>query len=99
MTLSACGLVCSDCEFFGNQCNGCLTVKGQTFWALEHLPSKVCPLYDCSVNKLKYKDCGDCSELPCTMFREMKDPSSTDEEHRQGLIDRVGRLKDVTRNA
>jgi hypothetical protein len=27
------------------------------------------------------------------MFREMKDPNSSDEEHRQGLIDRVTRLK------
>ena len=98
MILSACGLICSDCEFFGAQCNGCHAVKGQTFWALDHMPTKTCPLFDCSVNKRNYKDCGDCAELPCTIFREMKDPNSTDEEHRQGLIDRVARLKDVTRD-
>ena len=67
--------------------------KGQTFWAMEHIPAKVCPLYDCSVNKRNYRDCGDCAEVPCKMFREMKDPGSTDEEHRQGLTDRVARLK------
>jgi hypothetical protein len=71
-------------------------VKGQTYWALEHMPAKVCPLYDCSVNNKNYRDCGDCSEVPCQVFREMKDPNSTDEEHRQGLIDRVARLKNVT---
>jgi len=92
MTLSACGLICSDCEFFGKQCNGCHAVKGSTFWALEHMPAKVCPLYDCSVNQRKYKDCGDCAELPCEMFRGMKDPNSTEEQHQQGLIDRVARL-------
>lgn len=93
MVLSACGLICSDCEFFGKQCDGCHAVKGQTFWALEHVPAKVCPLYNCSVNIRQYKDCGDCAEVPCAMFREMKDPSSSDEAHMQGLIDRVGRLK------
>ena len=74
-------------------------VKGQTFWAVEHVPAKVCPLFDCSVNKKNIRDCGDCKELPCTMFREMKDPASTEEEHQQGLVDRVTRLKNVTRNA
>jgi hypothetical protein len=93
MILSACGLICSDCEFLGNQCTGCHAVKGQTFWATEHLPAKVCPLYDCSVNKRSYKDCGDCLEVPCQVFREMKDPNSTDEEHQKSLIDRVARLK------
>jgi hypothetical protein len=72
-------------------------VKGQTFWAMEHLPTKVCPLYDCSVNKRNYKDCGDCVEVPCTIFREMKDPNSTDEEHQKSLIDRVSRLKNEAR--
>jgi len=62
------------------------------------MPTKVCPLYDCSVNKRKHKDCGDCAEVPCQMFREMKDPNSSDEEHRQGLVDRVERLKSVTRD-
>jgi hypothetical protein len=96
MILSACGLICSECEFFGKTCNGCHAVKGQTFWALEHMPSKVCPLYDCSLNKRGYKDCGDCAEVPCKTFREMKDPNSTEEEHQRSLLERVGRLRSVT---
>jgi len=95
MLLSACGLICDECEFFGKQCNGCLAVKGQTFWALEMMPNKTCPLYHCSVNEKGFKSCGDCAELPCKIFREMKDPNSTDEEHQLSLSQRVERLKKV----
>ena len=70
-----------------------MAVKGQTFWAIEMMPTKTCPLFDCAVNTRHYKNCGDCSELPCELFRTMKDPNSTDEQHAQGLIDRVAKLK------
>jgi hypothetical protein len=93
MLLSACGLRCDECEFFGKQCAGCHAIKGQTFWAMEMMPDKTCPLYQCSVNKKGYKDCGDCSELPCKMFREMKDPNSTEEEHQRMLKVRTDLLK------
>ena len=93
MTLSACGLVCDECEFFNVTCTGCHNVKGSTFWAIEMMPGKVCPLYDCSVNKKKFRDCGDCSELPCKMFREMKDPKTSKEEHQKMLLVRVSALK------
>jgi len=93
MTLSACGLACNDCEFFNVTCTGCHNVKGSTFWAKEMMPGKVCPLYDCSVNKKQFRDCGDCSELPCKMFREMKDPKTSEEEHQKMLIVRVAALK------
>ncbi|HUW92539.1 MAG TPA: DUF3795 domain-containing protein [Bacteroidales bacterium] len=93
MILSACGLICDECEFYNKTCMGCMNVKGSTFWAKEMMPGKVCPLYDCSVNTRKYKDCGDCSELPCKMFREMKDPNSTEEEHQRSLLTRVSLLR------
>jgi hypothetical protein len=93
MILSACGLICDECEFYGKECNGCIAVKGQTFWAKEMMPDKSCPLFNCSVNSKGYRSCGNCEELPCKMFHEMKDPSSTDEEHRLSVVERVGRLK------
>ena len=93
MILSACGLICDECEFFEKQCDGCHGVKGQTFWAKEMMPGKTCPLYHCAVDTRNYHDCGDCSELPCKMFREMKDPNSTEEEHQLGLIARVAALR------
>ena len=93
MILSACGLICDECEFFNNTCTGCHGVKGSTFWAMEMVPAKVCPLYNCSVNKKGLKDCGGCKELPCKMFREMKDPNSSDEEHFAMLDVRSARLR------
>lgn len=93
MLLSSCGLICDECEFYGKQCKGCIAVQGQTFWAMENMPNKTCPLYHCAVNEHGYKSCGECAELPCKMFREMKDPNSTEEEHQQSLIQRADRLK------
>jgi hypothetical protein len=92
MRLSACGLICDTCEFYNTTCTGCHAVKGSTFWAKEMMPSKVCPLYDCSVNKKGLKDCGECSELPCKLFRDMKDPNSTEEQHLRSISERVARL-------
>ncbi|MCE5348181.1 MAG: DUF3795 domain-containing protein [Bacteroidales bacterium] len=93
MILSTCGLKCDECEHFGVTCTGCINLKGSTFWAKEMMPDKVCPLYNCSVNTKKLKDCGDCSDLPCKMFMEMKDPNSTDEEHQKSLKMRVALLR------
>lgn len=93
MILSACGLICNECEFFNKTCTGCIEVKGSTFWAKEMMPDKVCPLFDCSVNQKGFRNCGDCNELPCKMFREMKDPNSTEEQHQQSLLKRVEALR------
>jgi hypothetical protein len=93
MILSACGLKCNECEFYNTTCTGCINVKGSTFWAKEMMPDKVCPLYNCSVNRKGFKDCGGCSELPCKMFLEMKDPKTSDEEHQMSILTRVAALR------
>jgi hypothetical protein len=93
MILSACGLICDECSFFGKECVGCKIVKGQTFWAKEMMPDHTCPLFNCSANVKQLNDCGSCAELPCAMFRKMKDPNSTEEEHQLSLVQRVDRLK------
>jgi hypothetical protein len=93
MPLSACGLVCDQCEFFNKTCTGCINVKGSTFWAKEMLPDKICPLYNCSVNKKGLRNCGGCSELPCKLFLDMKDPGSTEEQHLASIRTRVAALR------
>jgi len=93
MLLSTCGLICNECEYFNTTCTGCINVKGSTFWAVEMMPSKVCHLYDCAVNQRNYGSCGECRELPCKMFLDMKDPNSTEEQHRASITLRVNRLK------
>ncbi len=90
--LSSCGLLCDKCEFYGNKCNGCHAVQGSTFWAKNMMPDKTCPLFKCAKEK-GYKSCGQCSELPCKTFLEMKDPNSTEEQHKKSIQERVERLK------
>jgi hypothetical protein len=91
--LSACGLICDECEFYDTTCAGCYAVKGSTFWAFELMPSQVCSLYDCSVNKKGLKSCGGCKELPCKLFISIKDPKLSDEEHKKVIDIRVERLR------
>ncbi len=91
--ISACGLKCDDCEYYPEPCPGCFALKGSVFWAVEIMPSQVCPLFECSVFKKGFASCGECDELPCRLFIEMKDPSVTDEEHRRMIDVRVKRLR------
>lgn len=92
--ISACGLICTDCPFFNNPCQGCFKVNGKTFWAIDHLPEKMCPLFDCSINQRGLKDCGECAELPCKKYFDLKDPSISEEEHLAAIKKRT----DVLRN-
>ena len=93
MSLSVCGLICNECEFYNITCTGCFNVKGSPSWALEMMPEKICPLYNCSVNQKGFRNCGDCQDLPCKLFREMKDPSLSDREHQISLRKRVAALR------
>ena len=45
----------------------------------------VCPLYDCCVNQKQQQHCGLCSEFPCAIFNELRDPSLSDEEADEAL--------------
>ena len=93
MTLSACGIICEECPFFGKECQGCHAVEGRPFWASEHLPEGHCPIHQCSVDKKGYVNCGGCSDLPCNIFYELKDPSVTKEEHLKGIEKRRDTLR------
>jgi len=83
--LSSCGLLCNECEIYPTQCAGCHRVKGAPFWATEHTPGGICPLYKCAVVDKKYTSCGQCPDLPCELFLRMQDPNSTNEEHQRSL--------------
>lgn len=91
--VSACGLVCSECEYYNKNCSGCHAVKGSTFWAKNAMPDKICPLYKCAVIDKNYDNCGHCSELPCGKFRDLKDPNISVEQHEKSITERVARLK------
>lgn len=90
--LSACGLVCDECDHFGILCQGCSEVGGKPFWTGE-AKLESCGLYQCCVTQNGFSHCGHCSTLPCQMFLEYKDPDATDEEHARGLEIRISRLR------
>lgn len=95
MSVSACGLICSKCEFYNKLCNDCYQVKGETFWAKDHTKNGICPLFDCAFNKMKLKHCGECSKLPCTIFNDLKDPNISEKEHIESISKRVEILRNL----
>lgn len=89
-TLSCCGAECKKCECYGTMCKGCNESLGKVF----HAPKgQACPIYECSIHQKKYKGCGECSCIPCDIWRKTKDPSLSDEEFEQDMKERVDRLK------
>jgi hypothetical protein len=90
---AVCGLICEECQFFDQTCSGCYKVKGKTFWAEEIMPKKVCPIFDCAVNDKSYENCGSCSDLPCYIFNELKDPNISLDDHEESILERTQRLK------
>lgn len=88
-TLSCCGTECAECEYYGTMCKGCNASFGKVF----HAPKgQACPIYECTVNQKKLKGCGVCSNVPCDIWRETKDPSFSDEEFERNIQERVNRL-------
>lgn len=39
-----------------------------------------CPIYDCCVNTRHYGHCGECSELLCDRYNQVKDPMIPDQQ-------------------
>jgi hypothetical protein len=90
---AACGLYCGDCEYLGSHCSGCGAVKGKPFWTSQVGQSGSCPIYTCSVDRLKIEHCGLCSEFPCEMFVSLRDPNVSDEEAEKSIRARQENLK------
>jgi len=91
--LSVCGYECLACEYFKeSKCAGCSEIKGNVWWA-SYINADVCPIYECVVNEQKHNHCGECGEVPCALWRNLKDPSYTDKQHEASIKKRVGNLK------
>lgn len=89
--MTVCGVFCSECSLYEKECQGC--VEGKPFWAVDFIEEedKTCPLYKCSMER-KYPNCGKCDELPCQKWRDVKDPSISEEAHLQSINERVAVL-------
>lgn len=77
--ISCCGVVCSECEYYPNDCEGCAAIEGEPFW-LEFTDRAVCGIYECCVGQNKRRHCGGCKELPCARY-EGNDPTKSEAEN------------------
>jgi hypothetical protein len=93
MKLSACGLNCDECQFYPKECAGCYAVNGKPFWTAEATSTGICPLFDCAINQKGFSNCGDCVDLPCKIFMDLKDPSISAAEHQKSIRLRVKNLR------
>jgi len=92
-----CAVACVECnkieELQKNPCKGCNAEEGRIFWT-KLMGLEVCPIYSCVKDK-QLKHCGECAELPCNIYFDMKDPTFSEEQHQQGIKDRVENLKNI----
>jgi hypothetical protein len=91
MNLSPCGVDCASCPY-SESCGGCYAIAGKPAF-LKEIGVEVCPLYECPVTKKGYHSCAECAELPCELYQSWRDPSMSDEQHQEGITQRVNNLK------
>lgn len=91
-SLSVCGTDCSACGCYGNLCEGCNACSGKVFHAPE---GQACAIYECVTREKKLENCGQCSQVPCKIWMETRDPSFSDEAFDENVKMRVQRLKDL----
>jgi hypothetical protein len=94
MNISPCGINCDACPLKAQCGNACQVSGGKPFF-IKDFGVERCPIYDCAVNKKGYKTCGECADVPCRLFYDWKDPSMSDEEHRQSVDVNVAFLKEL----
>ncbi len=68
---AVCGLFCGSCTYLGNRCGGRDNVKEKPFWT-ELIGIGTAPVYDRCVNTRHYGRCGECSELLCDNYHQVK---------------------------
>lgn len=86
-----CGADCETCQVYKDKCDGCEQIEGKVYW-LEYIGSDVCPIYECGAEK-GFAHCGYCDEIPCDIWYKLQDPAMTEDEHLQGIFERVRMLK------
>lgn len=92
--IAPCGVDCNQCPAYEKECIGCNEVKGKAEWVPD-IGLETCPLYQCSVNEHHYRTCAECEQVPCQKFREMRDPSMSDEEFVKSIQDRLEVLENL----
>ena len=89
-SISVCGTDCGACSFFGGLCRGCNECQGRVF----HAPTGcACPIYACVREKKGLRNCAQCPDLPCSLWKSTRDPSFTDEQFAANIAGRVDNLR------
>lgn len=89
--LSCCGTDCGGCECYGNLCKGCNESEGKVFFVQE---GQACPIYECVINRKRFKNCGNCREVPCSVWKNTRDPKYTDKEFAENIEARLRALRE-----
>ena len=81
--ISVCGADCGNCSCLKEKiCKGCS--KGEE-----------CAIYYCCVIDRGYESCIDCPDIPCDVWKKVRDPKLTDEEFEASIEERVSRLEEI----
>lgn len=91
--ISCCGVVCSECDSFPENCKGCSEIKGRVFW-LQYTGEDICGIYDCCMNERRLGHCGKCAHLPCERYSR-DDPTKSIEENAEDLRKQLEQLKSM----
>ena len=91
--ISCCGVVCSDCEYYPEDCKGCREIEGKVFW-LQFTGGDICDIYDFCIEKKQLAHCGKCSALPCEHYAK-NDPTKPEEENKAILKKQLEQLKQL----
>jgi len=92
MSFSPCGINCGECPFEEQCGGGCFAIEGKPFY-IKDFGLETCLIYDCAVNQKGLKHCGGCTELPCQIWYDWRDPDMSEEAHLQSIKDRSEALK------
>lgn len=92
MLFGVCGCLCSECRIFKKECEGCYAISGKPCW-LPEVGLTVCDFYECAVLDKGLTHCGYCASIPCDKFWANKNPTWTEEQHKQIVEERVLLLK------
>jgi hypothetical protein len=89
--ICVCGACCDGCPKHKSGCAGCEVIGGKVYWA-NYIGFDVCHVFKCARDRL-FKNCGDCSEIPCRLWFSLRDPAMTEEEHEKSVKERVAAFK------
>ena len=93
-TCDKCSSICKSMHnVFNNICEGCNAIH-EKILLNKNISLNICPIYECVINK-HYKHCGECKQLPCKLYYDLKDPLISDITHKLEIEHRIRVIKSI----